>query len=212
MDATRLLHVLSENRTQERRCRRHHPTVLLAVTILWAVVVGTGLYQLWSYAHLPGVEKGAPGRWPETSRIQRPQDKSVLLFFAHSRCPCTRASLRELERLMARVHGKVETHVVFFESTEMEKVGSWNNLRESGSDIPGVHVFRDFEGVECKLFRAKTSGLTILYSDKGTLLFQGGVTPSRGHEGANDGIAALERLILGARSPIRQTPVFGCPL
>src|SRR5262245_7166738 len=37
--------------------------------------------------------------WPRDSRITLAQDRPTVLFFMHSKCPCTRASLAELERL-----------------------------------------------------------------------------------------------------------------
>jgi len=70
----------------------------------------------------------------------------------------------------------------------------------------------DQGGIECEKFRAQTSGLTLLYSVTGELLFQGGITPSRGHEGDNDGTAALEAILLKQQTQVRQTSVFGCPL
>jgi hypothetical protein len=53
----------------------------------------------------------------------------------------------------------------------------------------------------------------VLYSREGTLMFQGGVTVSRGHHGDSPGMYALKRL-LGEKpqtAPV-QAAVFGCPL
>jgi hypothetical protein len=75
-----------------------------------------------------------------------------------------------------------------------------------------INVLLDHDGVECQLFRAHTSGLVLLYEDSGKLLFQGGITPSRGHEGANDGVAALESILQDGPGPIHRHTVFGCPI
>ncbi len=181
-------------------------------TLAWAVAVSAGLFVLWRYAHDPGERTASPARWPQASRIPRPADRPVLLFFAHPRCPCTRASLRELERLTARLAGQLETRVVFRDWSELADGWRWTDLRGSADAIPGVQVVADPGGVESELFRARTSGLALLYSNTGVLLFQGGITPSRGHEGYNDGVAALEAILQKEAAPVRQTPVFGCPL
>jgi len=186
--------------------------VLMLATVLWAVGICAGLYVLWSYAHRPGVKDASPARWPVASQIQRTQDRPTLLFFAHPQCPCTRASIRELERLTARLHKNIDTHVVFMEPAESASEWSWTDLSSGAKAIHEAHVIFDHGGLECDLFRARTSGLTLLYSNAGELLFQGGITASRGHEGDNDGIAALTAILLDGRTQAWQTAVFGCPL
>ena len=40
-------------------------------------------------------------RWPPSSQIPLDQTSPTLLLFLHPRCPCSRSSLAELERLLA---------------------------------------------------------------------------------------------------------------
>ena len=196
-------------RTLRLRCK---PTIVPLVTMIWAVLVCAGLYGLWCYAQDPGTQEASPIRWPQASRIPRPQDKPILLLFAHPRCPCTRATLSELERLTARIPGRLETYVIFTGPLQMGHDWPWTDLRRNAESMNGAHVFCDQSGLESELFRARTSGLALLYSNAGLLLFQGGLTPSRGHEGDNDGIAAVQAIVLDEGSAVHQTPVFGCPL
>jgi hypothetical protein len=74
----------------------------------------------------------------------------------------------------------------------------------------------DLEGRESRRFGAATSGQTLLYAADGRLLFNGGITESRGHSGDNAGRSAILSLVLGLTSaPTGQplsTPVYGCPL
>lgn len=70
----------------------------------------------------------------------------------------------------------------------------------------------DETGFEARRFHAETSGQTLLYSRSGTLLFEGGVTLARGHEGDNPGRSALQELIDNGHSEQTHTPVFGCGL
>ena len=197
------------SRVWRDRCRR---AAGLFVVAAWAIAIGTGMYLLWGYAHARGAQEASPARWPQTSQIPPPHDRPLLLFFAHPRCPCTRASIRELERLTTRIRGNVDAYVIFTEPSDVGQNWSWTDLRESAEAIPAVHVVRDRDGVETELFSARTSGLALLFSDTGTLLFQGGITAARGHEGDNDGVTALESILLNQGSPVRRTPVFGCPL
>jgi hypothetical protein len=70
----------------------------------------------------------------------------------------------------------------------------------------------DIDGREARHFQAFTSGQTLLYSSEGELLFSGGITIARGHEGDNSGRLAIESLLANSAAEVRQTPVFGCPI
>lgn len=185
---------------------------LMFTAVLWAFGIGAGLFGLWNYAHRAGTKDASPALWPVASQIQRTQDRPTLLFFAHPQCPCTRASIRELERLTARLHKNIDIHVVFMEPAEFASDWSCTDLSSSANTIHEAHVVFDHGCIECDRFRARTSGLTLLYSETGELLFQGGITPARGHEGDNDGIAALTAILRDGRTHVPQTAVFGCPL
>jgi hypothetical protein len=73
-------------------------------------------------------------------------------------------------------------------------------------------VIRDQGGVEARRFDVEGSGHVLLYAPSGKLLFSGGITPSRGHEGDNAGRSAIVSLILRGHAPVDHTPVFGCSL
>lgn len=171
-----------------------------------------GMYSLADYAHVAGAREESPSVWPSTSRLAPPDDRPVLLLFAHPRCPCTRASLRELERLLTHHHRDIAAYIVLLDSARMEGPLWQTDLCRQAEDIFGARVIYDEDNRESERFAARTSGLTLLYDTDGTLSFAGGVTPSRGHEGANDGITALEQAIRGESIRRKQTPVFGCPV
>jgi len=80
--------------------------------------------------------------------------------------------------------------------------------------IPHTQAITDQDAAVARSYSAATSGQTLLYDGKGNLLFSGGITAGRGHEGDNRGQQAVVGLIAGqptAALPM-QTPVFGCPL
>ena len=86
-------------------------------------------------------------------------------------------------------------------------------LKAVGADYPDTgRVVLDPDGREARRFGVKGSGHVLLYEPSGDLVFSGGITPSRGHEGDNPGRSAVIDLINGGRAAVHRTPVFGCPL
>jgi hypothetical protein len=133
-------------------------------------------------------------------------------MFVHPQCPCSTASIDELERLMSDCQGRVAAHVLFFRPQEMTESWVKSSLWTKASAIPGVSVAIDVAGVEAQRFHSLTSGHTVLYDADGRLLFQGGITISRGHSGDNPGRAAIVNLLHGIPTDQIRTPVFGCSL
>jgi hypothetical protein len=133
-------------------------------------------------------------------------------MFAHPRCSCTRASLAELSQLIARHRGLFHAKVLF---AQPEGAGeSWlrSDTLESARRLAGVEVRIDAAGFEARQFGSATSGQVLLYSSAGRLLFSGGITASRGHEGDNLGRARVAALIRGDAPDRQVSPVFGCAL
>jgi hypothetical protein len=84
------------------RASRRGSLVALAVVGAGLAAVGAGLAAPGVYEGRPGQEATAPARWPAGSTLVRASGRSTLLMLVHSRCPCSRASLEELDRVMAR--------------------------------------------------------------------------------------------------------------
>lgn len=133
-------------------------------------------------------------------------------MFAHPQCPCTRASIEELNRLLAQCSGKVSAHVLFFKpagfADDWTKAGLW----QSAAALPDVAVAADPDARQAVLFGAETSGYVVLYDPHGKLLFKGGITGSRGHAGDNEGESSVAALLSGQVASFTQTPVYGCSL
>jgi hypothetical protein len=182
------------------------------VCILWLVAAGAGAWVVANYDSTPSASGETPQQWPVASQVDFQHTEPVLVMFAHPECPCTRASIGELNRLMAQCAGKVAAHVVFIEYDDLPKDGTQGALWKSAASIPGVQVRRDLEGHEARLFGAEASGYVVLYDSKGGLLFKGGITSARGHAGDNAGENAIIALLSGREAPLAQTPVFGCGL
>ncbi len=86
------------------------------------------------------------------------------------------------------------------------------DLWRSAAAIPGAKVISDPDGAEARRFHVTTSGHTLVYGRTGDLLFSGGITASRGHQGDNDGHAAIVSLWNGEHVESRDLPVYGCPI
>ncbi len=50
----------------------------------------------------------------------------------------------------------------------------------------------------------------MVYGADGALLYSGGLTSSRGHEGQSTGADALAAIARGEPSAVRSMPAFGC--
>src|SRR5436853_844272 len=185
-------------------------TVLLGLG--WAGAAVFGGHALLKYENSPGKVGQVFASWPADSTVQLANGRPTLVMAAHPQCPCTRASLAELAHLMAHVQGKVQAYVLFY--SPRKSGADWQNtdLRRTAAQIPGVTVLSDVDGAEAQRLGAETSGHTFLFDPSGHLLFNGGITASRGHSGDNVGESAIVSLINNQTSTRAQTFVFGCSL
>jgi hypothetical protein len=186
--------------------------LLLAVAIWLSAVVG-GLALLGRKANTPGKASIAPSQWPVATTVRLDSGRATLVMFLHPNCPCSRATIEELNGLMAHCNGKITIYALFLKPKGVSDAWVHTDLWRSAEAIPGVHALSDEGGLEAHRFGAKTSGQTYLYGPKGDLLFRGGITAARGHSGDNAGRDAVQALLVGGsgRRDVT-TPVFGCSL
>jgi hypothetical protein len=87
-----------------------------------------------------------------------------------------------------------------------------SDLWDRASQLPSTQSFADLDGTLAREFKATTSGEVFVYSPNGLMLFHGGLTPSRGHEGDSVGTRSLEEIAHTGHSEVREAAVFGCTL
>jgi hypothetical protein len=184
----------------------------LAFGVVWAFALLAGFGLLWKYKMAPGAERGAPAAWPPESGLSRSSGRATLVLFAHPQCPCTRASMAELARLMSRFPGQLSATVIFLRPRDVGADWETTELWERASAIPGVATVRDVDGIEAVRFGATTSGAAALYDAEGRLLFSGGLTSARGHEGDSFGVQRISSLLRTGTADRRDAPVYGCSL
>ena len=194
--------------------------------ILWSVgalVWGVAAIGFWTwtaqyeFATQPGTELVSPVLWPADTRLVLSGDRPTLLFFMHPRCPCTRASVRELERTLARASlpGSRQPDLIVVAALPPDAGSEWRDTDtlRSAAKLPRAETFWDTSGIESSRFGVTTSGTIKLFDPSGQLLYSGGITMSRGHEGDSAGGDRLCAALTGTSPvPADSTPVFGCQL
>lgn len=187
--------------------------ILLLSAVLWfSVVVGSTIFLV-RYENTPAESNVSyPNIFPAESRIKRSSNLPTLIFFSHPKCPCTRASLRELSKLMTDVNGKLQVVIVFIKPADVSEDWVETDLLRSAEAIPNVQVLIDENKYETNIFNAQTSGLNLLYDQNGDLRFNGGITSGRGHEGDNAGRNAIFEIVTKSQEELIETGIFGCPL
>jgi hypothetical protein len=182
------------------------------ISFFWLLAIGVGLGIIFNYENTSGAVGPTPEQWPANAQITLDPTLDTLIMFAHPRCPCTRASVDELNRIMARCEGRLTSYVLFIQPKGLPDTWVQTGMWHTASSIPGVTVQADSQGLIAQSFGAKTSGYVVLYDPRGRLLFNGGITVSRGHAGDNAGEDAIITLVNGQNPGLTQTLVYGCSL
>jgi hypothetical protein len=190
-----------------------HPAAPAIAVIPFFLLTLAGFFLLLKFDGTPTRQHHAPALWPETAEIAFPTGRPALLVFLHPMCPCSRATLDELNGVLSKLPKAAlpEIHLLFVRST---KNPDWKggDLWDRAIRIPKAMRQWDVGGRIAVRFGAQTSGATLLYGSHKDLLFQGGITGSRGHEGDNLGASRLlAALQTGSRAP-NLSQVFGCAL
>ena len=189
-----------------------NPRLFFAVAGCWVIAVAVSVYAVERYASRPGTASPVSMSWPESTQLTLAPDKPTALLFAHPKCPCTQATIREFQRIEARHPSAFETTVVFPVTPNL--VEEWRDTRlvSEARNIQSAQIVFDNGGIESDRFACTVSGQVLLFAPDGHLLYSGGITAARGHEGMNGGQEAFEYQLTHPESPGTTFPVFGCGL
>jgi hypothetical protein len=188
------------------------PIKLVLFCLIWILAIGAGMAMVLKYENTSGAVGPAVQRFPSVTQVSLDSKRDTLVLFAHPKCPCTRATVGELNRLMTQCDGRIVAHVFFLQPKGFSDDWVHSGLWHDAAAIPGVTVQADPQGLIGQKFGAETSGYALLYNPAGQLLFSGGITGSRGHAGDNAGEDAIIELVNGQTSGITHTLVYGCSL
>lgn len=192
---------------------RRRPVLLAAGVLAWGGAVAAGFAELVRYEHRAGALARPAVASARVAPGELARDVPTLLLFLHPRCPCSVATIEELNRLLARRAGALAVTAHVYADPALGADWARGALWNAARSLPGVDVREDLLGATARRFDARVSGQALLFAPDGALLFSGGLTGSRGHAGDNPGRAAVEALLDGAPAgPTLTTPVFGCAL
>jgi hypothetical protein len=161
---------------------------------------------------VPGGRAKHPQKFPHNSSLVISSTSDTLLMFVHPKCPCTSASINELAVLSTRCGGKLNAIAVFIRPNNTPEGWERTDYWFRTARIPGVQVVSDRYGQEAKIFGALTSGEVLLYNRCGELVFSGGITGARGHEGDNQGLDSVIGIVRQKDMRCKTTNAFGCAL
>jgi len=188
---------------------RLSPRRKATIIALWILAILTGFAILIDHDLRAGPAAAAVRRWPASSSLVRSGSGPTIVMFIHPHCPCTAASLAQLESIASdKAFKSAITYLVVADVAENE---SGENL-DRARHIPGASVQFDAQDSEVRRFGSRTSGELLIFDENGRLTFEGGITAARGHQGDNLAASAALAALRGANPNYVQMPVFGCAL
>lgn len=187
-------------------------TITTHATLLagFAAAIGWGGYTLTDYANRPGSQGAIPHDLTFLDFVNSSPLQGTLILSVHPHCPCTVATVRELSRLRSRFSRPVTIiSYIYCPTTEAD---AWTNssITETLRRIPGAALVIDRGGASMHELGTRTSGQVLYYDQSGKLVFSGGITSSRGHEGMCPAATDLLQRINGDEDSYVRWPVFGC--
>ena len=186
--------------------------LITTIVTLWLFVCAFLTAQLIAFGARPGEKAQTAKSFPQTTKLKLTKDKFTVVAFLHPQCPCSKATIGELEEFMGN-HGDDSTaYALFLKPVGCNEEFARSELFEQSSRIKGVQTIVDNDGLEAKIFGSKTSGQVMVYDPRGCLVFSGGITSSRGHYGDNDGLDAVCNIVQKKEKSIECSEVYGCPL
>ena len=194
------------------RLMKKNPINFILISV-WLIAISTGLYFLYQYQNKNGELGTSSSHWIESSNIHFEENKNNVLMFLHPYCPCSRASLNELAKILS--HKIKPSTVKIILAKPESKDSNWvyeSPLYKITKEL-NFQSLIDKNSHESKLFEAKTSGLVLIFNKDKKLMFRGGITDSRGHEGDNKGAQkALTILQSISSQSLEEFFVFGCEI
>ena len=192
--------------------RHLRPMLMLILPLIgWLGLSTAGFVWLANYKAIPGEPVKGQSHWPRESSITRVPGKYNFVLALNPHCPCSQATVTELTRLV-NDRADVTLHVLAFHPSAFADGWEECTLLDELKSLPVTRLHVDVNADSAEQFGIFTSGGLALYGLKGELLFQGGITPARGHVGETDAHRAIRSRLLGETTELFTAPVFGCPL
>jgi hypothetical protein len=187
-----------------------------AATAGWAIAVVACTAALVIYGASPGHAGQAPATRPAWLAAKSPSGAATLVVAVHPRCPCTAATVDNLEHALHVRGHPLNVVVLSFAPDDAGPEWRSSSTLDRFKARLDAQIVTDTGGRLAKSLGAYTSGHVIYYDQGGALRFSGGVTPSRGHEGGCVPLDTVAKLAGEGSDAPHAAPsfaqVFGCPI
>lgn len=187
------------------------------IATIWVGGIVAGGFAMFRHEFTAGETEPAPQELPkEFSKLGPKTDAELTLIMAvHPDCPCTSASIEQLDRFLTS-HPEKTQAVAFFwtdpqnpDPIDLSSNAYWSRL----SKMKAARIYPDPGGQNAAKLGALVSGAVAAYDANGKLRFQGGLTATRGHAGPSPSIDVLTCIAEGREiCGSNQSPNFGCSL
>ncbi|KLU07422.1 putative transmembrane protein [Rhodopirellula islandica] len=195
---------------------RKIPPFLIRVAVLWGCLLAGLFFALIAYGNTAGPSEPPPATGPveHPTSVSRSTNSSdwELVMAVHPKCPCTVASVNELQRLLRQVDNQLTCRFLVYHPADTNSDWMDGKITSRLSRIPHASIQADEAGKAAMELGMKTSGAVVVFDPHGKPRFHGGITASRNHEGDNLGVRSISMLLRGQTPPLTSTPVFGCRL
>lgn len=176
----------------------------------WVAALLGGFALLLHYSLRAGAARPSLGAL--ATKNARADGRFELILFLHPQCPCSRATVDELARIVERCGDRLHVRAWFVADHALGESWTHGDLWKRAARIPGIVLAQDFGAAKAVSLGADTSGTVLVYAPDGTLAYSGGITQSRGHTGDNAGADAVVDLVHERAVARREYEVFGCSL
>ena len=119
--------------------------------VLWLSASIAGMTTLWNHEARPGIPAAAPTSWPRDSALSKQPSKAAMLVWIHPHCPCSWATIRELERLLVHVSDDTDCQIILTRPAECGSDFVESDLTRAIRKIRGVSVVVDDDQRESSL-------------------------------------------------------------
>ena len=190
-------------------CAQHERApAIMAILWLGAAVIGLGVLGV--FAQTAGGVDAPPTEEAAALPARTNTAPFRLVVAVHPKCPCTSATIGQIERILADAPGRLTCTVLAYQPAGA--AADWldtKSIRTSRERL-GAEVIADADGAMAQRLGMSVSGSVVLYSPEGTAEFFGGLTSARGHEGDSSGKDAVTAIVLGKPALYTMAPVYGC--
>lgn len=189
-------------------------TLFSRKALVGLIVVGWGVLLAGAFSFLIRYESTAAPAGPvggAANPLFKNSDQATLVVGLHPHCPCSKATVAELNKVLG--HAPKKAQLVVYAFKPKDEADSWvDSSTVSTLKKLGARVEIDADGAMARRLGLSASGQMQLFSAQGELLYNGGITAGRGHEGDNAGAQALIDLLQKGGLDRKSAPVFGCPI